>query len=160
MVGRGSMSLQDEKPALDDSGSAWLAGVGHEGSKGLHLELSHARADLLDPNNDSNRSAMTMTFATARYVWYWWGDRDTRQYCPWFPDRPTRGRLNALSTMMLNMVTVNPYSIQAGSSIETHCTLITSMGITSGRRRCHVLRHGPFVSPLTRVSAWVIFGRL
>ena len=70
MIGRGSMSLQDENPALDDSGSAWLAGVGYEVSKGLHLELSHASADLIDPNNTSNRSAMTMTFATVKYVWY------------------------------------------------------------------------------------------
>lgn len=70
IIGQGSLSLRDQDGEFADSGTGWLAGVGYEVSKGLHLELSHARADLVDPQNDANKSAMTATYATIKYVWY------------------------------------------------------------------------------------------
>lgn len=70
LIGLGSLSLQDENAELDDTGAGWLAGVGYELTKGLHLELSYAKADLVDPWNKTSTSAMESTFATVKYLWY------------------------------------------------------------------------------------------
>ena len=70
MFGTGSVGFADEAAELNDVGRSWLLGVGYEITDRLHLELSHARAVLQDPNNQSNESTLQSSFLTASYVWY------------------------------------------------------------------------------------------
>lgn len=70
LIGIGSLSMDDEDADLTDTGEGWMAGVGFEVARGLHLELSYSRADVVDPDNELNESALESAFATLKYVWY------------------------------------------------------------------------------------------
>jgi len=70
LVGGASLAVDGEKDEDADSGDGWLVGVGYELSDRLHLELSHARADLQDPNNTTDTSTLESSFLTLNYIWY------------------------------------------------------------------------------------------
>jgi len=70
LIGGATVSIDEEDDRFDDEGDGWLVGIGIEVTKGLHLELSHARADLSDPINSTNNYEMESTFATLQYNWY------------------------------------------------------------------------------------------
>ena len=70
LVGNATLALDGEEDIDNDSGDGWLVGIGYEVSDRLHLELSHAQADLTDPNNSADTSTLESSFLTLQYIWY------------------------------------------------------------------------------------------
>lgn len=70
LIGVASVALDEEEKDQSDSGDAWLVGIGYEVAERLQLELSHAQAELTDPNNTANASTLNSSFLTLQYVWY------------------------------------------------------------------------------------------
>lgn len=70
LVGSASISLDEEEADQGDSGDGWLVGIGFEVAERLHLELSHAQADLTDPDNTAITSTLESSFLTLQYIWY------------------------------------------------------------------------------------------
>lgn len=70
LVGGAAVSLDEEKADQGDSGDGWLVGIGYEVAERLHLELSHAQAELTDPDNTAITSTLESSFVTLQYVWY------------------------------------------------------------------------------------------
>jgi len=73
LVGSGSLSMNvadAENADLRDTGAGWLAGIGYEVTKRLHMEFTYGRAELTDPNNELNTSELESAFATIQYIWY------------------------------------------------------------------------------------------
>jgi len=70
LVGGATVGLDDEEDDETDTGDGWLVGIGYEIADRLHLELSHAQADLTDPNNTLNKSTLDSSFLTLNYIWY------------------------------------------------------------------------------------------
>jgi len=70
LVGGASLEIDGETENMSDSGDGWLVGVGYEITDRLHLELSHAQADLTDPINTTDTSKLTSSFLTLQYTLY------------------------------------------------------------------------------------------
>lgn len=73
LIGQGSISTnlsEQEDRDLRDTGPGWLAGIGYEVTNRLHLEFNYGRAELVDPNNNQNTSAMETALASINYIWY------------------------------------------------------------------------------------------
>lgn len=70
LVGGGSLSLDDENEDDVAEGPGWLAGIGYEITHRLHLELSHARAELVNNNNSDNKTTVQTSYVTLQYLWY------------------------------------------------------------------------------------------
>jgi len=70
LIGSAAMAMENEHEDFHDTGEGWLVGVGYELTDRLHLELSHARADLRDQTITANKSTMESSFLTLQYNWY------------------------------------------------------------------------------------------
>lgn len=70
LIGRAAMEIDGEEENTSDTGDSWLIGVGYEVTDHLHLELSHAQADLTDPINTADISTLASSFVTLQYNWY------------------------------------------------------------------------------------------
>jgi len=70
LVGTATLAVDGELEEHHDSGDGWVAGIGYELAEHLHLELSHARADLTDPRNTADTTTVESSFLTLNYIWY------------------------------------------------------------------------------------------
>jgi len=70
LIGGASVTLNEEEADQGGSGDGWLVGIGYEVAERLHLELSHAQADLTNLDNTSITSSLESSFLTLQYVWY------------------------------------------------------------------------------------------
>jgi len=70
LIGSGSLALKDDDKKNNLTGFGWLGGIGYEVTDQLQVELSYGQADLVDPNNNNNKTTLGAAFVTIQYNWY------------------------------------------------------------------------------------------